>query len=419
MDKEEILKSIFENDPLGLLDVTPKRSAVKTADERLIASFEEINDFIEREKRLPESDIKNINEYKLHSRLKSLVDDPFKTIQLKDWDRHNLLKDIYKDQPNLRTDENRDSESNNPPLKTIESIDDIFLEDINNLLGDDPINLHTLKHIPTQEREATDFVAKRKKCKDFHKYEADFKRVQEEISRGDRKLVKFNEKQMEPGTYFVHNGILLLLEETVQLKKEKHSKVDGRTRVIFENGTESNMKFRSLGKNLFDNGYSVTANLKTAEEDFLKSFSNITKEDTEAGFIYVLRSKSTDPKISSLENLYKIGYSTTDIHTRIRGAENEPTYLMAPVEYIAGWQCYNLNPQKFEKLIHKFFGSSRLNLEITDKNGNKHTPREWFIAPIKEINQAIELIISGEVLFHGLYEEKSKSEVKCNTEHLP
>jgi len=42
-DKDKILDEIFSNDPLGLLNVKPKTSNVKTADERLSASFEEIN----------------------------------------------------------------------------------------------------------------------------------------------------------------------------------------------------------------------------------------------------------------------------------------------------------------------------------------------------------------------------------------
>ena len=44
MDKETILNNIFESDPLGLLDIKAKNPVV-TSDDRLLASFEEINTF--------------------------------------------------------------------------------------------------------------------------------------------------------------------------------------------------------------------------------------------------------------------------------------------------------------------------------------------------------------------------------------
>ena len=46
ISKEDILKEIFENDPLGLLNAKPKKSAARTSDERLASSFDEINDLV-------------------------------------------------------------------------------------------------------------------------------------------------------------------------------------------------------------------------------------------------------------------------------------------------------------------------------------------------------------------------------------
>jgi len=111
----------------------------------------------------------------------------------------------------------------------------------------------------------------------------------------------------------VHKGILLLLEKTYNIKKDKFGKYDGRTRVIFENGTESGMKLRSLGKNLFMNGKVVTENIDKVNENFLENFSNITNEDEEAGYIYVLKSKSKDERIRSIQHLFKIGYSKISV----------------------------------------------------------------------------------------------------------
>ena len=68
--KEDILNEIFENDPLDLLKVKPKTSSIKTSEERLLSSFEEINDFVKNNDREPKPDPTNISEYKLYSVLK-------------------------------------------------------------------------------------------------------------------------------------------------------------------------------------------------------------------------------------------------------------------------------------------------------------------------------------------------------------
>lgn len=48
--------------------------------------------------------------------------------------------------------------------------------------------------------------------------------------------------------------------------------------------------------------------------------------------------------------------------------------------------------------MHNFFGKWCLNLDVFDQAGQRHTPREWFIAPLPIIEQAIQLIISGEIV---------------------
>jgi hypothetical protein len=178
----------------------------------------------------------------------------------------------------------------------------------------------------------------------------------------------------------------------------KRLREDGRTRCIFENGTESNMLKRSVEKILYTNGQVVSENADTVVESFRETFSDITDEDQKAGFIYILKSKSTNPEISGVANLYKIGYSKIPVEERIKNARLEPTYLMADVRIVMAYQCYNMNPQKLEQLLHTFFGSSCLDVDVFDRDGRRHTPREWFIAPLSIIEQAIQLILSGEVV---------------------
>jgi hypothetical protein len=142
---------------------------------------------------------------------------------------------------------------------------------------------------------------------------------------------------LREGAYYVHNGFLFLLEE-IQISKKEHYREDGRTRCIFENGTESNMLKRSAEKILYANGQVVSENIDKVNESFIEKFSNITDEESEADFIYVLSSKSKDEKIASIKNLLKIGYSKVDILERIKNAE-KPTYLIAKVKIESAWKC--------------------------------------------------------------------------------
>jgi len=398
MDKDKVLDDIFNNDPFGLLGFKPKNSNTRTADERLLASFQEINDFVDKNRKEPKPNSSNISEFKLYSRLKNLRADEAKIKMLKEHDIYNLLPTIEPNQVN-------EPQEHYGKLTEINSIDDILGDDSLNILGDDSEGLFDFKHTPKEyERANADFVARRKPCKDFDKYEFLFKEIQKDLADGKRKLIPFKQENLRPGDFYVHNGIVLLLEsvnfeeEVQEFSSGKRVRKDGRTRTIFENGTESRMLYRSLYKAILANGKSITQNFEKVNEGFIEKFGSITEEDEEAGYIYVLKSKSKDERIASVRNLFKIGYSKTDIPERIKNAEKEPTYLMAPVEYRAGWKCFNMNPRKLEQLLHNFFGNSCLELDVFDEKGKRHTPREWFIAPIEVIEQAIELIINGKIV---------------------
>ena len=397
ISKEDILKEIFENDPLGLLDVKQKKSAARTSDERLASSFDEINDFIEKNEREPKPDISNISEYKLYSILKGLRDNEEKMMALEPQDKYGLL---------------------NTEKKEINSIDDIFGDDSLGILGNDDEGLFDFKHTPKDyERAETDFVANRFKCKDFNKYESIFKEVQDDLALGKRKLVKFKESSLKENNFYVYNGIIMYLnkvnfsDEYENFPSGKRNQKNGRTQCIFENGTESNMLYRSAIRALYDNGKIITQNIDKVIEEFTESFSGIISKDKKTGHIYILTSQSKKEEIASLENLYKIGYSSTSVQERIKNAENQPTYLMAPVKIESSWMCYNMNAQKFESLIHRFFGHTCLEIDVFDNKGIRHTPREWFIIPIEAIEQAISLIISGEIVNYR-YDKENEVIVK-------
>ena len=89
MDKESVLNDIFDSDPLGVLEVKAKNPVI-TADDRLVASFEEINSFYEKNGGEPQKTT-DMNERGLFSRLKGLRANSQKVQALKKYDRFNLL----------------------------------------------------------------------------------------------------------------------------------------------------------------------------------------------------------------------------------------------------------------------------------------------------------------------------------------
>lgn len=377
--KDKQLKDIFENDPLGLLNIKPSSSPARNEDERLVASFREINEFFEKNNREPEAG-GGIKEHMLYSRLKSIREDEEKMLALEKEDKYNLLK-IQK--------------------KEITTFEDLMEDDSLGILDSDADSIFKFNHTP-KETSMPDYIAKRSKCEDFNQFEDIFKQCQANLREGKRKLYPFkNETQIDKGYFFVLKGILLYVAEIGKKEVDDSGKSNARLRCIFENGTESDLLMRSLAAELYKDGRRVTEH----EDKLLDNFKNITSEDEEAGYIYVLKSKSTQEDIRSIENLYKIGYSKDKVEDRIKNAENEPTYLMAPVSIVTAFKCYNMNPQKLEQLLHNFFGVSCLNADVFDHDGNRHTPREWFIAPLEVIEQAVYFIINGDIVNYK-YDER-------------
>lgn len=378
MDNKNLdkLLEIFENDPFGILTVKEKKATYVSENSQLIESFNEINRFYESNGREPEKS-SNIIETKLFFRLSSIRCDKEKCEILKDYDEHNLLKLTE--------------------IVEVKSIEDIFKNDKFNIFADINDNIFDVESLP-KRTTMPDYIASRKICKEFEKYEGLLKQCQRDLREGRRKLIKFkNGQQVEEGHFFILKGVLLYVDKVGETIVENGVK-NARLRCIFENGTESDMLMRSLGAELYKDGRRVTESDINLKKELFDKFNNITDKDKEVGYIYILKSRSKDKNIASIENLYKIGFSTITVEERIRGAENEPTYLMAPVKIITSFKCYNMNISKLESLLHNFFGQSCLDIEITDENGNRHKPREWFIAPLEIIEEAIKLILNGQII---------------------
>jgi len=384
IDFQAELARILKEDELGLLDVKPLASSVISSDDRLLASFEEINAFFEAQGKKPEES-REINERSLFSRLKGLREHPEKLAALKPYDRHNLLGNIPVP----------------APPKPIEGIDDV-LDDPLGLLGgngpdlDEQGNIFDLKNVP-KPKEVPDEIGKQVPCKDFERFEPLFKQCHLDLKTGKAEIYRFkSDKEVKKEHFFILNGLLVFVAEVGDKYRNKDGKFDARLRCIYENGTESDILLRSLVRALYkDEGGRRIVSMKEA---LFEKSGHVTEEDNSTGFVYVLKSLSSDPKVKAVQNLYKIGYSTQPTEKRILNAAKEPTYLMADVQVVAEFQTFNLNPQKLEHLLHRFFTEACVEFEVFDADGKKHFPREWFIAPLDVIEQAIQLMIDGDIV---------------------
>ncbi len=370
------LLEIFSEDSLGILDIKSEKSKITTEDERLIDSFKEINNFYKKNNREPMRS-NDIIESKLFFRLSNIRQDQSKCNALIEYDEFGLLK---KDE-----------------FLEVNSINDIFNNDSLSILEDDDESIFDIKNIPKKINKP-EYVASRKICKDFELFEDIFKNCHLDIKEGRRQLKQFtNSQQIEKGHFFILKGVLLYIDNVGEITIENGVK-NARLRCIFENSTESDMLLRSLAASLYKDGRRVTESTINMTNGIFGNFNSVTDDDNETGYIYILKSKSKDKKIKSISNLYKIGFSTTSVEDRIKNAEYEPTYLMSKVVIVETYKCYNINVNKFESLLHNFFGESCLDIEVVDKSGNIHKPREWFIVPLDVIQEAINLIINGQIL---------------------
>ncbi len=375
--KAELLK-ILEDDPFDLLkNLKPKVATHRGEEQISIEFFEEITKFFELNGYEPKKSDDNREERKLHTILQSIRADKDRVKLLKPYDRCTLLEDIVED-------------------KKIESFSDMLESDPFGLLSNDGADdIFMLKHV---EKKTTmpDYVANRKACKDFEKFEPLFKQCQADLDSKKRTFSKYHgERFIKKGMFFVLKGSVGYVAEIGE-KKTEGKRTNARLRCIFSNGTESDMLLRSLSAELYKVGKLITQ----FNREFENEFSQISSDDEHHGYIYILESLSHDEKIQQIKDLYKIGYSTTPVKERIKNAKNEPTYLMAEVKIVASYKTYNMNTQKFEQLLHQLFENSCLDISIMGNDEVTHNPREWFTAPLSAIKQAVELLINREIMYY-------------------
>lgn len=371
----DFLNFLSENDPLGLLN-SAKPQKPKAKRSVLLNNFEEIVNFFEEYNREPCDSPTDIKEFQLFHRLKVIRSNAEMVKELKSYDMYGLL--------------------NGESVSTI-TLDDLLNDDPLNLLsGDMDESIFDLRNVRKSERIAPEYISRRQFCQDFELYKPMFDALHQELESGERKLAIYHPEDLKPNRFYVLGGIILFLKSvegsvsTYNYSSGGRDRYDGRTFCIFDNGTTSDMLYRSLDKALRKDGYSISDKLQPSlVADAVK------EEDLSMGYVYILRSHNA--KLKDISNVYKIGSTTNTVSERIRNAPNEPTYLYSGVDIIETYRCFNMHPRELEDRLHTFFDKVRLNINIPDERGVVISPREWFRVKLAVIGEAVELIINKSI----------------------
>ena len=363
------------------VEVETKKAVTRTpSEERIIAGFEEIQRFAEEHGSAPQHG----EERTIFERIYAVRLDRIRALQ----ECRELVEPL--DDQGLLTGAAK------PPLADAEELDDdALLAELGIEVEASPIM--ELKHVrSTAEKKVAEEVASRDKCEDFETFTPLFEQVQKELDSGLRDTRPFEMKaEIEKGRFFISGGQKAYVAGKGETTITDQGGTDARLRVIFDNGTESNMLMRSLQRALNKD----EAGRRITEPTAGPLFSDQTIDGDEAsGTIYVLRSKADHPLVAeNRELVHKIGVTNMSVEKRIAGAHLQPTFLMANVEIVATYELYNIDRTKLENLIHRIFEPARLEIEITDRFGRPIVPREWFLIPLFAIKEAVERIKDGTI----------------------
>lgn len=376
MNDDELL------DALGV-EVAPLKASSRTPrEERIIAGFEDILRFHQAHGRAPlHGEDRDIFERLYAVRLDQLRKLP---------EIHTLLADL--DSPGLLSDVSA------APANVDDLDEDALLAELGmGEIAADQNDITVLRHVRSSaEKRAAEEIADRTPCVDFDNFQPLFERVERDMKSGLRKTLRFGrDTSIASGNYFIVGGQLAYVAEIGETIKAPNGESDARLRVIYANGTESNLLRRSLQRAL----YKDETGRRLTDPDMGPLFGDAPEpDDIETGTIYVLRSQSDHPFVTEhRELIHKIGVTGGKVETRIAAAEKDATYLLADVEVVATYKLHNLNRTRLENIFHRLFGAAQLDLTIEDRFGSPVKPREWFLVPLHVIDEAVERIRDGSI----------------------
>ena len=367
-----------------LADFAPpeKKGGRSAIEERVVAGFEEILRFTEQQGRAPQHG----EDRDIFERLYAVRLDRLRALS----DYHALLEPL--DHRGLLA-------KSSVTASQVE--EDLDIDNLAAELADigATSDITTLRHVRSNvAKRAAEEIANRTPCKDFETFRPLFDRVQIEVKIGllQSQPIVAGRRSIEAGDFFVLDGITVYVAEVGMPLKTTAGEVDRRMRVIFSNGTESNLLLRSLQRAFYDDP--AARRLVSPNGTQLSFDSELRDDDKESGTIYVLRSLSDHPYVAKYrDTIHKVGVTGGKVEKRIANAENEATYLLAKVEVVATYKLAGINRTKMEKLFHRLFAPARLNITINDRFGNPVQPQEWFLVPLFVIDEAVERIKDGSI----------------------
>lgn len=386
---------------LAEFDVPEKKGGRSPREERIIAGFEEIQRFVDKHGHPPG-----------HGESRDI----FERLYAVRLDRLRALEDCR----SLLTPLDRQRLLSGALIATAptEAIDeDELMTALSGTTGAEDVT--ALRHVrSTVEKRAAEEVAQRKPCADFDTFKPLFERVKHELKSGARQtrsvhaLDEIKLDEIQKGEFFVVEGQMAYIADIGDEIRTQYERKDSRLRVIYDNGTESDVLQRSFQRALHRD---PAARLVTNPSAGPLFSGRLSEDDQESGTIYVLRSKSELPVVTANRDvLHKIGVTgRSNIAARFANAKNEPTFLLADVEVVATYDLYNINRVRLENLIHRVFDSARLDIEIKDRFGKPVVPREWFLVPLFVVDEVVERIKDGSITNY-LYDPKGARLVKTS-----
>jgi hypothetical protein len=360
---------------LAELAPAERKAGRSPIDQRVIAGFEDIQRFVDEHGNAPQHG----EERDIFERLYAVRLDRLRSLS----EYHELLEPL-----------DRQGLLNEPPALIERPAIEVDLDELRAELGGSD-EISELRHVRSSaEKQAADEIASRKLCDDFTVFRPLFDNVKIEINNGIRSVRDFELKsEIRPGSFFIVGGQTAYVADMSEVWTNAQGRLDARLRVIFDNGTESNMLMRSLQRAL----HKDEAGRRITDPVAGPLFANALDEgDIESGTIYVLRTKSDHPSIAPYRDLlHKIGVTGGTLQSRIANARKESTYLFADVEVVAELTLFNINRTKLEKLLHRFFADAGFQVEIPFPSGDIVKPREWFLVPIQAIKEAFDRLEDG------------------------
>jgi len=378
------MDELSDDELLAELGVTAehKQTGGRTPrEERIIAGFEDIQRFVDTHGRAPlHGDERDIFERLYAVRLDQLRALPEARALLASTDHQSLLSGLP-ETLSARVD-TLDDAALLAQLGVAEKADD---------------DITVLRHVVSrEERNAAEEIANRTPCRDFERFRPLFEQAASDLKTGTRQARAFGkDASIEEGNFFILGGQLVYVAEIGETIKAPNGQSDARLRVIYDNGTESNLLLRSLKRALYKDDAGRRLSDPSPGPLFADSWED---DDISSGTIYVLRSKSGDPfVVKHRELLHKIGVTGGKVETRIANAVHDSTYLLADVEIVATYKLADINRTKLENLFHRIFAPAQIDLTIHDRFGHPVRPREWFLVPIHVIDEAVQRFRDGSI----------------------